>query len=466
MNKCSSNKFLLLLVALITISFCTACSDSEIEFMQALSDAASMTETKETGEIVFSFNKPYSPAVLNNITYRYTAESNSEKMQNKINGQIIVDEKSFPLNILINKNKLYLSTAGIADFYQVIEPQNTDGFNQLKSLLGESQWVQFDLIDDDTWRISEEIFGAGNSIHKKLISLSNKLTAAYNDYNANILKIDDKTYTLQLTSDDFADILNSLIRYSTQNSDKVYNTLTEWINETSLISAEDKTAALSNSTDLFNKLITYNADALTEKIIDDLRIAPLDFNLEYSITPRITAFDYDIKFNVSTDKSTAFSLEKKCTVQRADDININYPKDKITVFKDWQKSAGNKFTPAGVTATIYLDADVMYYHHYYALPVLDCGGSATPGVLIRNNTTYLALRPVAEACGEEIAWDNNGKRAVIIRNGQKIYINAYTDTESGRSYLKIRDFEKLGYLVDYSSTAITGREFLLHFWHG
>ena len=35
--------------------------------------------------------------------------------------------------------------------------------------------------------------------------------------------------------------------------------------------------------------------------------------------------------------------------------------------------------------------------------------------------------------------------------GKRIYVNGFIDAEAGRSYLKVRDFEQLGYTVDYNA---------------
>lgn len=72
-----------------------------------------------------------------------------------------------------------------------------------------------------------------------------------------------------------------------------------------------------------------------------------------------------------------------------------------------------------------------------------------------NKEMYIPLRQICEYFGEEIGWDNNAKKAYIVKDNDKVFIKGILDTKT--TFVRIRDFEKLGYNVTYD-----GSDSLLH----
>ena len=60
---------------------------------------------------------------------------------------------------------------------------------------------------------------------------------------------------------------------------------------------------------------------------------------------------------------------------------------------------------------------------------------------------YLPLRYISESFGEEVDWDNVNKKAYVIRGEQKIDMTGVL--VDSKTMVKIRDFDKLGYKIDY-----------------
>lgn len=64
-----------------------------------------------------------------------------------------------------------------------------------------------------------------------------------------------------------------------------------------------------------------------------------------------------------------------------------------------------------------------------------------------DSSTYLPLRQIAESCGLTVEWDSTERKAYVIKDGVKTDM---TGTLVGnKTYVKVRDFEKLGAKVDY-----------------
>lgn len=65
---------------------------------------------------------------------------------------------------------------------------------------------------------------------------------------------------------------------------------------------------------------------------------------------------------------------------------------------------------------------------------------------------YLPLRKICENFGEEVEWNAVESKAYIVRGSEKIDMTGVIKND--RTYIKIRDFEKLGYEVGYSEDGI------------
>lgn len=67
---------------------------------------------------------------------------------------------------------------------------------------------------------------------------------------------------------------------------------------------------------------------------------------------------------------------------------------------------------------------------------------------IIENRVYLPLRYIGETFGEEVYWDNDARKAYVIRGNEKIDMTGVI--VDSRTMVKVRDFEKLGYKITYT----------------
>lgn len=85
----------------------------------------------------------------------------------------------------------------------------------------------------------------------------------------------------------------------------------------------------------------------------------------------------------------------------------------------------------------------------YAAPFdLRTGGEWTD-LVVQDGRAYVPLRLVCEMLGEDIGWDKAARAAYVTVDGEKIEMNSIL--QDGSSFVGVREFEKLGYTVDYSS---------------
>jgi len=64
-----------------------------------------------------------------------------------------------------------------------------------------------------------------------------------------------------------------------------------------------------------------------------------------------------------------------------------------------------------------------------------------------DGSMYLPMRRICERFGEVVDWDAVNGKAYVVRGEEKIDMTGVIIGD--KTFIKIRDFEKLGYLVDY-----------------
>lgn len=65
---------------------------------------------------------------------------------------------------------------------------------------------------------------------------------------------------------------------------------------------------------------------------------------------------------------------------------------------------------------------------------------------------YLPLRTICEGLNEEVSWDQAAKTASVVRGDSSVAMEGLI--KDGKTYVKVRDFEKLGYDVEYDSQSV------------
>ena len=69
-------------------------------------------------------------------------------------------------------------------------------------------------------------------------------------------------------------------------------------------------------------------------------------------------------------------------------------------------------------------------------------------VVVEEGRAYVPLRLIAEKLGEEVGWENATKTPYVMKDGQRIDMKGLL--QGSTAYVGVRDFEKLGYTVDYT----------------
>lgn len=466
-------RFMTVAMLLLAALSCAACTNDVVGFMNVSAEMSALSQIEQTGTIKLSLNlsdeaKENWPADSTDMTLTYTAQTDNAKMQSKLVGELAVGSTKFPLTVYMDNVKLYFNASELIALYQLVESENSEGLYQLTSALGGNEWLCVDLMDADAW---EEYCSAllkadvsTESIYGEAVDLMKALTKPYSGLDSKLLTQKGNTYTVTFDNDSAINFINEFLLYSIENSENIGSALITWVDGCDLLDdaykAEIKSTIYAGMA-YAQGLTDENKADLTADLLTGVETWPFDCSVKYTLT-RNSAKSFGVGLNIDYNETDTASisgisglkLTATATTVAKNNLKIDVPTTGIVNSDDL---SSNGIAPSGVSATIYLDEDYMSYHHYYALSLLDESGTNTPDVRIINSTTYLGLRPVAEACGEEVGWDSTKKCAYVVRGGEPVYVTGYVDTTIGRSYLKIRDFEKLGYTVNYEKNDYIGQ---------
>lgn len=276
-------------------------------------------------------------------------------------------------------------------------------------------------------------------------------------------------YVLNLKSEEIFDIIKSYLDYLTDNLDKVEDTL---LDDNRLNSMFGSVANTEESAKEVNaKASSYYKTVLN--IIDSIEDLSVAFENEennkviINNLETIKGSELSIKLG-KTDNG--YSEEEKLIlvyngVSYADvvvktNISKNYIEPEIIVgspMEDFLISATKisyLVNPAEIIeAQWYANSSDYLNEIYMEVGRKEGTEDIISSYILVEDRLYLPLRQICETFGEEVVWDSINNKAFVVRGSERIDMTGMII--EGKTYLRIRDFEKLNYKIDY----IGGQEY-------
>lgn len=182
------------------------------------------------------------------------------------------------------------------------------------------------------------------------------------------------------------------------------------------------------------------------------------FNGDIVIVSNIKfAEDIDIyQENENTKELNYIEFKTNTIIKNIDKFELNINSSKKV--EDYQKALEkeyNKLDP-------YKQIDISWYDYYQDEPnysninryrTINNNDYYTPcdydskQFYIIDGRIYLPMRYIAESFGETVEWDGANRKAYVVRENEKIDMTGII--YDGTTYVRVRDFEKLGYAVNY-----------------
>ncbi|HHW41837.1 MAG TPA: copper amine oxidase N-terminal domain-containing protein [Syntrophomonadaceae bacterium] len=478
----------LLCAAVFLVILLTGCSKSEMGYYNLQKEINNLKLYESTGEITFNLEQlpgeltkgedATTIALIQSI-FKNTSLSYAAKVD--VNQQIF-DEKFYLKDRITGNQKEILSITGkseslyikVGELVRYLKSFNNPELNkQLDQLFGGAEYLRVD--SKELYEIMTEnmknsgstgpyslfIRGPSNIYPnlQKQQSLSQKLfdglIQAYDQYEPGLVKQEGSKYVISLDAAGLAKTLNSFVSYSINNIDKLGAVAKLFIN-----SLDDEEMAIlgldpAKKTDYILGIdgITAAAEAGREKylsqfeeaigkaekeVIELLQGSKITATLEKLNTKTYgSAVDMTIKVKdpKHPEETFGFTASVRDTTRVIEPFVVAIPTAGVLTLTELQ---------ARMPKVMLIDVERGSYT--FSQGIKTSGG--TIDVKLIDGRTYLPLRPVAGVLNENVGWDPETHRAYIERNGERVDMTGIISND--RTYVKIRDFEKLGYKIDWN----------------
>jgi len=478
----SKKKWLaLLLILMIGIGTVTGCSPTEQSYYNLLKEASSQKVYTDTGNInlsvaqlpasLFTGQDALNEEVIrkaidqHRIEYRGMVDVNQNIFQYDIE---IVDNKTAArsqiFSIVYKNNVLYVKIAELVKYIgQFCDPLEKQRLDQVFEGV---EWISVSDQELKNMMPAGSQIGVTNNLLQKSSQqqmiwtrLYDRLfNEVYNNYSSNLVSKNNNKYTLTIRGAQLIDVMKPAATYTINNIDKLGIVLKAFLS--SLSPAELAELGLTNELrgqalqgiDLMvlevnmdpNKYLSEieKMSAAEPQLLNIVNDSELVSTLEKTNT---TTYDMSsrIHLNISagnpTDKIN-FTFTTQDTVKIGGTVQVSAPVAKVITLTELEKTLPRQ---------IKVNVDNGSYTQINGF--LSTQGTMT--VQMKDDRTYLPVRLIAESLGETVGWDQALYQAYIERNGQRIYLTSILVND--RSFIKIRDFEQLGYKVDWNESTRT-----------
>jgi hypothetical protein len=460
---------------LLAMGMLAGCSPVEKDYYNLLMEANNQKVYEDSGSIEltldnFAFADSTETANIQLVKklldqYRLDYTNKVDYNQNVLQSDyVIVDKntglKSPFLSMVYKNNVLYIKVDDMVNFLKKLgDAELNKGLDQI---FGDAEYVTItdqelksimppNTMNGGLFANSQQVL----SVYTRL--LDGLINQVYDNYQSNMITKSNNTYTLTLRTANAIDTIKPMAIYTINNSDKLAVFLKAFLNGMSsqelaylsltpemraqAIAGIDKMALdINQKRSLYlnqlNNIPASAQDGITKYLNDSYITASIQKNNQ--------AYNTSVKmhflFTPSATEKLGFTLNAKDTLQPCKSVQVAAPTGKTISFKSLEK-----WLP--VTMNIKLDNGAYFVNKGFRF------NSGNMDVQIVNNYTYLPLRTIGEALGENVNWDQTLGQAYVEQNGQRIVMTGIN--RNNHIYVKCRDFEKLGFTVNWNASART-----------
>lgn len=461
MTKRAMSAFLAALMLLLTL---TGCSTNELGYLNLSKEIGSMTQYEFTNNTELEISGDVAGEDYN-ISLEVKGVANIENLNSMyMNMDFVLNVNDMgnelPINVVIWNNKVYVSKNAILEAVKVQEEyegvtENPKVIDALYSV--ELKDMDYIMVAD----LSEYYEGVEyNANYKDLYdSAMNYMTSAFKGFDTKLVTKINNGYEIKLTPESTFDFLGRLITYTSNNKDLVYDETIEYVKN------------------IFDNMSMQSSEGMTEaekeKAIEELEASRQDFydfideaamlveseemkeyedmfersSYQQKIYKNGSSYVQDIQGDLVFEDVMMGSLKSTSKISPVDvEIKGISGKD-ITAedLMDLYEKTENKINPVNkMELKWYSDFNSAEVGRYRLDGKEDWGYQ---DYALIEERVYLPLRYIGESFGEEVSWDNEAKKAYVVRGSEKIDMTGVLI--DNKTMVKVRDFEKLGYKISY-----------------
>ncbi|WP_313345881.1 copper amine oxidase N-terminal domain-containing protein [Sedimentibacter sp.] len=468
-------KISLLIAVLMLFSMLTGCTVNELGYLNMSSEINKLTQYEFKNSTQIEISKIITGTEKDTkIDLEISGEANIDdinEMYLNMDIKVKVDGKGTaePVKLIMANNKFYISKNAIAEALRLQEELGSDDYNALivEKLLEELKDTDYIVVAE-----MDDVYGSVSYKENYTVLLESAkeyLSSAFKGFDSKLIKKTSNGYSMELTAENAVEFVERLIKYISENKELVFDETIKYLENIyaaieingieGTVETEEIIAELEGMREGFYETIDEVAAYLEtgehREYIDMLDRSYIKNEIYKKGSVYGQTIDGELVFegiiagNIKSESEIAAKTVKKVSVA---DKAIS-----VEELENLYDALENKYNPI---ETI----EISWYEHEAAADVSMYRADGKydwdyqPYVIIEGRV-YLPLRYIGETFGEEVQWDDANKKAYVIRGSEKIDMTGVL--VDGRTMVKVRDFEKLGYVIgyeqfdDYSTATIT-----------
>lgn len=335
----------------------------------------------------------------------------------------------------------------------------------------------------------------------KLIDSSKKLfEESFKDFDLKNLKLEDNEVVYKADKTQLIEESKNLANFLEANKDGVVKGIVDFYNEnqsyfekarmganfdltrnvalgtTAIGDFEEYEDTDTGKTVSVEEQVKESINAAIEKLktpetdMEDVETADLEVRMSKKDDTISTNFNFNTKLKAKEDNPfvavNSLEIKSKSTQRKEPTLQLEDFKGKnynVSLEEGKEPKILVRITPESTEKAEKGDKVIMRYiigedntMNLFVLDKNETKGSYQVDYEVNENSSYLPLRFISEALGEKVEWNQKDQKAYILQGDKKVAMTGKVVND--RTYVKVRDFEKLGYRVNYQHRPVDGTQ--------
>jgi len=479
MSVGNKSKLLLIIAVLLVITVLTGCSKDEIQYMLLVKEMSLINNMEVEGELSIDISGEFIDRLLEEepeleellqytegLTLKYKIKQSNDDNIAYVDlkfkyGEL--EEYNQLTEMILDNNEgcIYIKISDITKLMENSEYfTSQEEFKEYKEEFGEFEFIKYKYIDGVVESLTTEEQRDMIDKVKKIIE------EIYKGYESGLVKKDRNGYIFEITVEKLIDTLIDFLKYTVNNIDEIEKNAYKLIDDTpdDVYDKFAKSISYYMSKDELKesiKEIASETRADKDEILEGISGIKEDMKYIIGLIPNIKVThklgkvkdkEYIQSNSVTVEhESISVNVNNESKIFEVESVDITIPVDKVKDIEDYMSSEIEimqevyEDIPGEKTMVIQKDLKeyIIYYNNYDNIDV-DFGEI---DLIIIDGRSYLPLRFVGEKFGETVGWEYQSKTAYIQRGDVRITMEGFIKDD--KTFIKVRDFEKLGYNIDW-----------------
>lgn len=419
------------------------------------------------------------PSGKKSVTVEYDMNMNLDTLEYDMAFDVTCEGQKYDLGTLYYSmnDGVYVTSDTLWGAYQLADhfmQEKADSYcfsdafaKDLKAVLAEDQYIELVSVDDMTG-VDLDAAMPQNGMGDLYDAVVTFYEDVLDGFETGMVKEISGGYAIEANGQEVAELMVNLLDFVAKNPDQVIDAteayMSKVMDQMPAGTPEETAAAKEEMASLFAEARASRNDFVAAA--EEMSVALKGILQDQSVSMILDSFTYKeemkkvgngfasvASYDVTNKGKKVLHLTAKSALEKSA-VTVTMPKNAVSIDDLTVKleALENKYNPVtGVTMQWGWDgnsseADLMKTRAEEAFFGSDYDWTE---LIVKDGRAYLPLRVICDALGETVGWENATKTPYVMQNGQRIDMKGLL--QDGRAFVGVRDFEKLGYTVTYTS---------------